>query len=42
VMLGLLATRGGTAGPMSLLYADLDQREAGQMVEALDHAHIAH
>jgi flagellar M-ring protein FliF len=42
VMLGLLATRSGSAGPMSLLYADLDQREAGQMVESLERAHIAH
>jgi len=42
VMLGLLAMRGGGQGPMALLYADLDSREAGQMVDALDRAHIAH
>ena len=43
VVLGLLAfmtLRGGA--PMSLLYSDLDLREAGQIVEQLDHAHIAH
>ena len=36
-----LAMRGGGA-PMSLLYADLDLREAGQIVEALDRAKIPH
>ena len=42
-MLALLAVRGGTGvSRMSLLYADLDSREAGQIAEALDRAHIAH
>ncbi|HYZ63145.1 MAG TPA: flagellar basal-body MS-ring/collar protein FliF, partial [Acetobacteraceae bacterium] len=39
-LLGFLAFRGGE-GPMALLYADLDLREAGQVVEQLDKAHIA-
>jgi flagellar M-ring protein FliF len=42
-VLGLLAfmvLRGGA--PMALLYGDLDLREAGQIVDQLDHAHIAH
>src|SRR3954453_20519636 len=38
-LLGFLAFRGGD-GPMALLYADLDMREAGQVVEQLDRAHI--
>jgi flagellar M-ring protein FliF len=42
VMLGLLALRGGTPSQQSLLYADLDLREASQMADALDRAHIAH
>ncbi len=41
-MLGLLVLRGSEPGQMALLYADLDPREAAQMVEALDHAHIPH
>ena len=42
-MLALLVTRGGgDAGHMSLLYADLDPREAAQIAEALDKAHVAH
>ncbi len=41
-ILGLLAMRGGGGGNFALLYADLDLREAGQLVEALDKAHIAH
>jgi flagellar M-ring protein FliF len=42
-MLGLLAMRGGTStGRLSLLYADLDPREAAQIAEALDRAHIQH
>jgi len=42
-MLALLAVRGGSGGPrMSLLYADLDPREAAQIGEALDRAHVAH
>jgi flagellar M-ring protein FliF len=43
-MLGLFAVlslRGG-AEHMALLYGDLDSREAGQMVEVLEHQHIAH
>ncbi len=42
-MLALLAVRGGAGSShMSLLYADLDPREAGQIAEALDRAHISH
>ena len=41
-MLGLLTMRSSTPARMSLLYADLDQREAGQIAEALDKAHIEH
>jgi flagellar M-ring protein FliF len=43
-MLGLLATHGGSGGNsrMSLLYADLDPREAAQIAEALDRAHVQH
>jgi flagellar M-ring protein FliF len=43
-MLALLAVRGGGTGgsKMSLLYADLDSREAGQIADELDKAHIAH
>jgi flagellar M-ring protein FliF len=41
-MFALLTLRGGGAGHMSLLYADLDPREAGQIAEALDRAHIQH
>jgi flagellar M-ring protein FliF len=42
-MLALLAVRGGAGvSRMSLLYADLDSREAAQIAEALDRAHIAH
>jgi flagellar M-ring protein FliF len=39
-LLALLILRGSNA-PMALLYADLDQREAGQIVDQLDRAHIA-
>ncbi len=42
VMLGLLALRGGAPTRQALLYADLDLREASQMSDALDRAHIAH
>jgi flagellar M-ring protein FliF len=42
VMLGLLALHGGAPSRMSLLYADLDMREASQIADALDRAHIAH
>ena len=38
-LLGWLAMRGGDA-PMALLYADLDLREAGQVVDQLDRAKI--
>src|SRR3954453_15093973 len=44
VCLGLLlylALRGGGEGPMALLYADLELREAGQVVDQLDKAHIS-
>jgi flagellar M-ring protein FliF len=40
-LLGFLAFRGGD-GPMALLYAELDMREAGQVVDQLDRAHIPH
>ena len=39
-LLAFMALRGGA--PMSLLYSDLDLREAGQIVDQLDHAHIPH
>jgi flagellar M-ring protein FliF len=39
-LLAFLATRGGQ--PMALLYADLDLKEAGQITDQLDKAHIAH
>lgn len=42
VMLGLLALHGGAPAQQALLYGDLDLREAAQMAEALDRAHIAH
>jgi flagellar M-ring protein FliF len=42
VLIGLLALRGGAPSRMSLLYADLDMREASQIADALDRAHIAH
>jgi flagellar biosynthesis/type III secretory pathway M-ring protein FliF/YscJ len=42
VMLGLLAVRGGVPAQQALLYGDLDLREASQMADVLDHAHIAH
>jgi flagellar M-ring protein FliF len=41
-MLGLLATRSGSPSRLALLYADLDPREAAQLAEALDRAHIQH
>lgn len=40
-LLGVLATRGGT-DRMALLYAELDAREAGQIVEVLDREKIPH
>ena len=42
VMLALLALRGGAPSQQALLYSDLDLREAAQMADALDRAHIAH
>ena len=42
VMLGLLALHGGAPGQQSLLYGDLDLREAAQMADVLDRAHITH
>ena len=40
-VLGWLAMHGSEA-PMALLYADLELREAGQIVDQLDRAHIPH
>ncbi len=40
-LLAVLATRGGT-DRMALLYGDLDLREAAQMADALERAHIPH
>ncbi len=42
VMLALLALHGGAPAQQALLYADLDLREAAQMTEALDRAHVVH
>ena len=39
-LLGFLMVRGGGEGPMALLYADLDLREAGQVVDQLERARI--
>ena len=39
-LLAFLAMQGGQ--PMALLYADLDLKEAGQITDQLDHAHIPH
>ena len=41
-MLALLALHGGAPAQQALLYSDLDLREASQMTEALDRAHITH
>ncbi|MCQ8239234.1 flagellar basal-body MS-ring/collar protein FliF [Rhizosaccharibacter radicis] len=41
-MLAVLALHGGGHARMALLYGDLDLREAGQIAEALDKAHIPH
>jgi flagellar M-ring protein FliF len=42
-LVGLMALRGtGSSGHMALLYGELDTREAAQMADALDHAHIEH
>ena len=40
-LLGMMALHSSSA-PMALLYADLDLREAGQVVDQLDRAHIPH
>lgn len=43
VMLAFLALHGGTGSDhMSLLYADMDLREAAQVADQLDKAHISH
>ncbi len=42
LMLAFLALRGGGGERMSLLYADMDLREASQVVDLLDRSHIAH
>lgn len=42
LLLAFVAFRGGNGGGMALLYSDIDLREASQIVEQLDHAHIAH
>jgi flagellar M-ring protein FliF len=42
LILAFLALRGGTNDHMALLYADMDVREAAQVVDQLDKAHIAH
>ncbi|WP_428391458.1 flagellar basal-body MS-ring/collar protein FliF [Lichenicoccus sp.] len=42
VMLAMLALHGGASPHMALLYGDLDVRDAGQIADALDKAHIQH
>ena len=42
LMLAVLALRGGGGDRMALLYSDLDLRDAAQVVDQLDKAHIAH
>ena len=42
LILAFLALRGGNNDHMALLYADMDTREASQVVDQLDKAHIAH
>jgi flagellar M-ring protein FliF len=42
VMLALLALHGGGPQAQALLYGDLDLREASQIADVLDRAHIAH
>ncbi|WP_419727866.1 flagellar basal-body MS-ring/collar protein FliF [Lichenicola sp.] len=41
-MLAVLISQGGGHPQMALLYGDLDLREAGQMAEQLEKAHIPH
>jgi len=41
-LIALLALHGGSGQNMALLYGDLDIREAGQISDALDKAHIQH
>ena len=41
-LLAILTLHGGAAPHMALLYGDLDIREAGQIADALDKAHIQH
>jgi flagellar M-ring protein FliF len=42
LMLAVLALRGGGGDRMALLYSDMDLRDAAQVVDQLDKAHIAH
>ncbi len=42
LILAFLALRGGGVDRMALLYADMDLREASQIADQLDKAHIAH
>ncbi len=43
IMLAFLALHGGSGSDhMAILYADMDLREAAQIADQLDHAHIAH
>jgi flagellar M-ring protein FliF len=41
-MMAFLVLRSGSSDRMSLLYSDLDLREAAQIADLLDKAHIAH
>jgi flagellar M-ring protein FliF len=42
LMLAFLVLRSGSSDRMALLYSDVDLREASQIVDLLDKAHIAH
>jgi flagellar M-ring protein FliF len=42
LMLAFLVLRSGNSDRMALLYSDVDLREASQIVDVLDKAHIAH
>ena len=42
LMLAFLTLRGGGGERMVMLYADMDLREAGQVADQLERAHIAH